>query len=288
LLDKRERIALQDRKAEAQPIQSQRGSQLHTMSHQPTFALAEAPASHPHLLITLPATKPAHRDTFDRYHVSFNLPDSIFVDRHELIDLWGQGGRVEWELTPEKIDIERPISNTTEYSTLRVGWSDGGLDIPLHVRYLEPNDKGSEVVNLFREDGVAAGWNCVGMKGRVKHLSATLTIRHLMPLYCSAHITEYHPTHWTRIRPLTCRTRYAGIHLVRVDLPSHENLVSQQTERTHQDGLIASAYHSMVFKSIRFYSLSSRYSHNISRLASEDPRPCLGITAVRWHTPVPQ
>ena len=135
------------------------------MSHQPTFAIAEAPASHPHLLITLPATKPAHRDTLDRYHVSFNLPDSIFVDRHELIDLWGQGGRVEWDLTPEKIDIERPISNTTEYSTLRVGWFDGELDIPLHVRYLEPNDKGSEMVNLFREDGVKAGWDCKGMKG---------------------------------------------------------------------------------------------------------------------------
>jgi hypothetical protein len=141
------------------------------MSHQPTFALAEAPASHPHLLITLPATKPAHRDTLDRYHVSFNLPDSIFVDRHELIDLWGQGGRVEWDLTPEKIDIERPISNTTEYSTLRVGWFDGELDIPLHVRYLEPNDQGSEVINLFREDGVKAGWNCVGMKGERKVLS---------------------------------------------------------------------------------------------------------------------
>jgi hypothetical protein len=216
------------------------------MSDQSTFALAEAPASHPHLLITLPATKPAYRDTFDRYHVSFNLPDSIFVDRHELMDLWGQGDRLQWELTPEKIDIERPISNTTEYSTLRIGWVAGELDIPLHVRYLEPNDNGSEVVDLFLKDGVKAGWDCASMKGRVKRLSATLTIRHFMPLYRSAHITEYHLTHWTHIRPLTRRTRYAGIHLVRVDLPSQENLVSQQTgqtERTRQDGLIVSAFH---------------------------------------------
>jgi hypothetical protein len=213
------------------------------MSHQPTFALAEAPASHPHLLITLPATKPAHRDTLDRYHVSFNLPDSIFVDRHELIDLWGQGGRVEWDLTPEKIDIERPISNTTEYSTLRVSWFDGELDIPLHVRYLEPNDEGSELVNVFREDAVKAGWDCKGMKGELEGIISQLTTRDLLPHYCPARTTKHHLAYWTSIRPLTCRTRYAGIHLVRMDLPTHENLVSQQTERTHQDGLIASAYH---------------------------------------------
>jgi hypothetical protein len=137
------------------------------MGDHSTFRLAVAPASHPHLLVTLPATKPASRDKSDRHHVSFSLPDSIFVDRHELIDLWGQGGRVEWELTPEKIDIERPVSNTTEYSTLRVAWLDGELDIPLHVRYLEPTVRGSEVVNLFRENGVKAGWNCASMKGRV-------------------------------------------------------------------------------------------------------------------------
>ena len=138
------------------------------MTHQPTFALAEAPASHPHLLVTLPATKPASRDTFDRVHVSFTLPDSIFVDRHELMDLWGQGGRVQWELTPETVDIERPISNTTKYSNLRVGWVDGELDIPLHVRYLEPNNVGSEVVDLFQKDRVKAGWDCKGMRGERK------------------------------------------------------------------------------------------------------------------------
>ena len=169
------------------------------MSHQVTFRLAEAPASHPHLLINLPATKPAHRDTFDRYHVSFNLPDSIFVDRHELIDIWGQGGRVEWELTPEKIDIERPISNTTEYSTLRVGWFDGELDIPLHVRYLEPTDNGSEVVNLFRADGVKAGWDCKGMKGELKDIISQLTIRHLLPYYCPARTTQHDLAYWTPV-----------------------------------------------------------------------------------------
>jgi hypothetical protein len=162
----RKRTAIQDRNAGATPVANHRVT--HIMTHEPTFALAEAPASHPHLLVILPATKPASRDKSDRHHVSFSLPDSIFVDRHELIDLWGQGGRVEWELSPEKIDIERPVSNTTEYSTLRVGWLDGELDIPLHVRYLEPNVKGSEVVNLFREDNVRAGWNCASMKGRVK------------------------------------------------------------------------------------------------------------------------
>jgi hypothetical protein len=213
------------------------------MTDQPTLALAEAPASHPHLLITLPATKPAHRGIFDRYHVSFNLPDSIFVDRHELIDLWGQGGRVEWELTPEEIDIERPVSNTTEYSTLRVGWVDGELDIPLHVRYLEPNNKGSEVVNLFLKDKVKAGWGCRGMKGELEGIVSQLTTRHRLPLYCAPRTTRYHLAHWTRIRPPTRRARYAGSHLARVDLLGHKDLGAKQTESAHQEGLIASAYH---------------------------------------------
>jgi hypothetical protein len=212
------------------------------MTDQPTFALAEAPASHPHLLITLPATKPAHRDTFDRYHVSFNLPDSIFFDRHELIELWSQG-QVEWELTPEKIDIERPVSNTTEYSTLRVGWVAGELDIPLHVRYLEPNDKGSEVINLFRDDGVKAGWGCKGMKGELKSVISQLTIRHLLPHYCSARTTKHHSAYWTPSRPPPHRARYAGSHLAWVDIPGHQDLVAKQTESAHQDELIASAYH---------------------------------------------
>lgn len=140
------------------------------MTQHPDLSLAEAPASHPHLIITLPASKPASRVTTDRYHVSFTLPDSIFVDRHELIDLWGSAGRVEWDLTPEKIDIERPVSNTTEYSTLRVAWVEGELDVPLHVRYLEPNHVGSEEVNLFQKHGVKAGWNCIDIRGELNPL----------------------------------------------------------------------------------------------------------------------
>jgi hypothetical protein len=159
--------------------------------HQPTLNLAQAPASHPHLLITLPESQPASRD-HDHYHVVFTLPDAIFVDRHELIDLWGQDktqNRVQWELTPEKIDIERPISNTTEYSTLRVAWSERVLDVPLHVRYLEPNAVGSEVVPLFQEEGVKAGWNCIDIKGGLKYRgraeqvdTACLEVFHHRPL----------------------------------------------------------------------------------------------------------
>jgi hypothetical protein len=135
--------------------------------HQPTLNLAQAPASHPHLLITLPESQPASRD-HDHYHVVFTLPDAIFVDRHELIDLWGQDktqNRVQWELTPEKIDIE------------------------LHVRYLEPNAVGSEVVPLFQEEGVKAGWNCIDIKGGLKYRgraeqvdTACLEVFHHRPL----------------------------------------------------------------------------------------------------------
>jgi len=135
------------------------------MSYHLSLSLGQAPASHPHLLIALPDSEPASRD---RFHVSFTLPDSIFVDRDELIDIWGQGAgsRVQWALTPDKIDIERPITNATERSNLRVGWSEGQLDVPLHVRYLEPNDVGPEVVTLFQEHDVKAGWSCVGLGGK--------------------------------------------------------------------------------------------------------------------------
>jgi hypothetical protein len=135
------------------------------MSDHLVLSLPAAPASHPHLLITTPEPRPASGATGTRYHVSLTLPDAIFIDRHELIDLWAQAGRVDWKLTPGTIDIERPVSNTTEFSTLRVSWSKGGLDVPLHVRYLEPNDVGSKVVTLFQKDDVKAGWGCADING---------------------------------------------------------------------------------------------------------------------------
>jgi hypothetical protein len=137
------------------------------------LTLAQGPAFHPHLLIALPESEPRPSPA-STYHVSFNLPDAIFVDRDEIIDLWGQEDssagtsrrRIEWNLSPKKIDIERPVRNTTEVSTLRLAFSGVDvLDVPLHARYLEPNDHGFEVVSLFGDEGVKTGWDCASLHG---------------------------------------------------------------------------------------------------------------------------
>ena len=140
------------------------------------LTLAQAPAFHPHLLITLPKlqSRPSPAST---YHVSFTLPDAIFVDRDEIIDLWGQSSsagssrrKIEWDLLPKNIDIERPVRNTTEVTSLRLAFSGMNvLDIPLHARYLEPNDHGAESIALFQDGAAQAGWDCAGLHGKPNH-----------------------------------------------------------------------------------------------------------------------
>lgn len=155
-----------------------RGHQVaHTITNEMiNLTLAQAPAFHPHLLITLPKlqSRPSPAST---YHVSLTLPDAIFVDRDEIIDLWGQSSsagrsrrKIEWDLSPKNIDIERPVRNTTEVTSLRLAFSGiDVLDVPLHARYLEPNDHGAESITLFQDGAVEAGWDCAGLHGKANH-----------------------------------------------------------------------------------------------------------------------
>lgn len=122
--------------------------------------LVPSPAFHPHLLITQPESRAGCS-----YHVSLTLPDAIFLDRDELIDLWGQSGqedaRVGWLLTPNTIDIERPVRNGITPSVLQVTLNTTTpLDIPLHGRYLRPNEGGRQEVTILRQEAIRGGWSC--------------------------------------------------------------------------------------------------------------------------------
>ena len=124
------------------------------------FRLVVSPALHPHLIIEPP---PIPRDGC-RYHISLELPDAIFIDRDEIKDQWSTSETVSWALSPDKIDIERPIRNDTEPVQLSLDLDPRvtSLDIPLHTRYLRPNAQGREEVVVFGEATVQDGWACDG------------------------------------------------------------------------------------------------------------------------------
>jgi hypothetical protein len=159
--------------------------------------LISSPAFHPHFLITQPPTRPTPAS---RYHATFTLPDAIFVDRDELIDLWSQSGHIEWDLKPTKIDIERPVRAGVQASVLRLSWSgDETLDLPLHARYLRPNEDASEVITLFQEGDVVSGWNCNGLNGRSGRASSADSSRYLMSWHRSPHSFVNHSTRWSNL-----------------------------------------------------------------------------------------
>lgn len=117
-----------------------------------------SPALHPHLIIEPPSPKVGCR-----YHLSLQLPDAIFTDRDEIKDQWSSEN-VSWSLSPDKIDIERPIRNDTELVQLNLDLDPRvtSLDIPLHTRYLRPNAQGREEVIVFGQGAVQDGWACGG------------------------------------------------------------------------------------------------------------------------------
>jgi hypothetical protein len=98
-----------------------------------------------------------------KYHLSLQLPDSIFVDRDEIKDLWSTE-TVSWSLSPANIDIERPVRNGTAPVRLELDMNPqiSALDIPLHTRYLRPNAEGREEVVVFAQGAVQDGWACGG------------------------------------------------------------------------------------------------------------------------------
>lgn len=122
-----------------------------------SLELVKSPALHPHLIVEPPP--PKHEC---KYHLSLHVPDAIFIDRDEIKDQWSSD--VSWSLSPDKIDIERPVRNDTESVrlSLELDSTVTSLDIPLHTRYLRPNAQGREEVILFGQGDIQDGWACNG------------------------------------------------------------------------------------------------------------------------------
>ena len=128
------------------------------------------PSFHPHLQLTLNCTPPFPTSRC-LAHLSLELPDALFLDSASLPGCFASQPIANWSISPHLTDIERPIlpkSIMLQQSVLDliVEARDGtvDLDIPLHARYLSPNEFGSEVISL--ESVISAGWVCdpVGMR----------------------------------------------------------------------------------------------------------------------------
>ena len=120
------------------------------------------PSFHPHLLITYNSTSP-FPDLNCEIHLSLALPDALFLDPSTISDHFASQPIQDWSLSPQVIDIERAVLiHPSESSLLGLKLVEGNgpvhLSIPLHARYLAPNDVGSEVVSI--EQPISAGWVC--------------------------------------------------------------------------------------------------------------------------------
>ena len=102
-------------------------------------------------------------------HLHLQLPDALFVDRDEVLDLWTYSSRIlYWNLKPEVIDIERPVRPTGLCKSiddgisldLLVGGDTQDLDIPLHARYLAPTGLGFAVIDTLGHGAFRAGVVC--------------------------------------------------------------------------------------------------------------------------------
>jgi hypothetical protein len=133
---------------------------------------------HPTLRFTINTTVPHHASSSRcRLHLDLSFPDSLFVDRDELRDSLLDS--VEWELQPEDIDIERAVKPDARLSHLRISpvyaadpkgdsratnvHNEMQVKVPLHARYLAPNEEGHELVWLFageRTGEMRGAWVC--------------------------------------------------------------------------------------------------------------------------------
>jgi hypothetical protein len=128
--------------------------------------LPPARSLHPALRLLLPSSPPSE-GCKAHAHIELSLADALFPDRNELLDKWSlPGGPIAWTLTPEVIDIERPVDldasgSGSVGSVLRLEL-DGSVgevevEIPLHARYLPPNDSGEREVVI---DHFRGAWFC--------------------------------------------------------------------------------------------------------------------------------
>lgn len=120
------------------------------------------PTFHPHLTLDFGAQPGQERDSSEscRIHLSLTLPDSLFVDPDELAGSWASGlsGVVSYDLDPCVIDIERPYRAAKSEQTpirLDVVLSDDvtSLDVPLHGRYLPPDQTGYKQITVINGQG---------------------------------------------------------------------------------------------------------------------------------------
>lgn len=127
-------------------------------------------------------------------HLLLSFPDALFLDPSELPDVFaassagaGAGAsNVKWALSPDVIDIERAVhahppsafresdlSLTIDRTSQEETGAEKGasvselvteveLDLPLHARYLQPNQPGYEEVQVLRD--IQGGWVCPGGK----------------------------------------------------------------------------------------------------------------------------
>ncbi|CAK9786915.1 hypothetical protein CC85DRAFT_302915 [Cutaneotrichosporon oleaginosum] len=127
---------------------------------------------HPHLRLSAPSA-PAPSC---HLHLILHLPDALFVDPDELADLWGPPSPFplslspsspphsspssppspspHWSLSPAQIDIERPVHPRLPPLSLKAVPVPQAVldlvlddlctvDVPLHARYLVPEDSGA-------------------------------------------------------------------------------------------------------------------------------------------------
>lgn len=140
----------------------------------PDLQLAFTPSLHPHLVINADAP-----EGDCRLYLALSLPDALFPDPDELTDLWGppdtSGAGVRWSLSPRRIDIERPVDSSLKAVRLDVSVPSPSVagqavaDIPLHARYLPPNEKNGWEVSVFDvENPIRAAWACNGQGGHIR------------------------------------------------------------------------------------------------------------------------
>lgn len=134
------------------------------------------PSFHLPLRFTVSTAYPTHtaQNTSCGLHFDISVPDAVFFDRDELRDALHS---FDWTLEPTNIDIERAIKPSAPISHLHLTTRDdfwGGersnsdgeekkVKIPMHARYLSPNEDGRETVWLFsggQSGEVRGGWVC--------------------------------------------------------------------------------------------------------------------------------
>lgn len=144
---------------------------------------------HPTLRLLLPSSPPSE-GCEPHAHIEVSLPDALFPDRNELLDKWSlPGGLLAWTLTPEVIDIERPVDlngRSSGGSVLRLeldGSVEVEVEVPLHARYLPPNDSGEMEVVI---DHFRGAWYCGEATQELSKIQVE-PVRFLLPTGRPAH-----------------------------------------------------------------------------------------------------